>query len=313
MGRLVSIAAIQLPAWSEGGSARERKAFHVDHIEKWLHAAGQAGADIACLGETCTTNWVGAAASDPDVVEDAFEGPTTLLARSLARQYRMHVVVPIAARLAGQMQNLAIVVDRTGSIAGHYAKVHPTRLEMASGIVEGNAFPVFDVDFGRIGIVICHDLTFPEATRVLGLEGAEVIFWPTLWSGWGEELCYAVIKSRAIDNGAYLVPVSFGQKPGTAWQPGMLLGRSGVIGPDGLILSNAGRYVGMAITTVDLDQPRIAHSFTWDDPYDYRSDMLADRRPAAYRLIADESIVPAPRKGHVLDPSNITQPRVNAN
>jgi predicted amidohydrolase len=306
MARPVSIAAIQLPAWSEGESVRQRKAFHMEQIERWLQAAGQAGADVACLGETCTTNWVGAAASDLEIFEDAYQGPTTLLARSLARQYHMHVILPIAARLAGRLQNLAIVVDRTGSVVGHYAKVHPTRFEMASGIVEGSSFPVFDVDFGRIGIIICHDLTFPEATRVLGLQGAEIIFWPTLWSGWGEELCYAVIKSRAIDNGAYLVPVSFGQKAGTAWQPGMLLGRSGVIGPDGLILSNAGRYVGMAMTTVDLDQVRIAHSFTWVDPYDYRSDMLADRRPAAYRLIADESLVPEPRDGLVLDPSNVT-------
>lgn len=168
---------------------------------------------------------------------------------------------------------------------------------MARGFVAGDDFPVFDLDFGRVGAVICHDLSFPESTRVLGLEGAEVVFWPSLWSGWGEELCNALVKSRAIDNGCYLVSVSYGQPEGRAWRPGYLLGGSGVTGPDGLTLSNAGRYVGMSLVTIDLDRPRIAHSWTWSDEAEFRADMLADRRPDAYRLIADESIVPSPRRG----------------
>jgi len=121
-------------------------------------------------------------------------------------------------------------------------------------------------------------------------------------------LCSAVIKSRAIDNGAFLVNLSFGQKAGTAWEPGMILGCSGVIGPDGLVLANAGRHVGMALPTIDLDQPRVSNFFTWADPYDFRSDMLADRRPAAYQVLTDESLVPAPRHGLLTispDPSTI--------
>jgi hypothetical protein len=74
----------------------------------------------------------------------------------------------------------------------------------------------------------------------------------------------------------------------------MVLGRSGVIGPDGLVLSSAGRYVGMSLATVDLDQTRIAHAFCYDGEVVFRRAMLGDRRPAAYRLIADESIVPPP-------------------
>ncbi len=209
----------------------------------------------------------------------------------------MNVVLPIQARAAGRMHNLALVIDPAGRIVGHYAKVHPTRGEMARGGVAGDDFPVFDLDFGRIGVVICHDLSFPESTRVLGLRGAEVVFWPSWWSGWGEELSFTVIRSRAIDNACYLVDASFGQPAGRAWRPGMVLGRSGVIGPDGLILSSAGRYVGMSLATVDLDQPRIAHSFSYSDEGEFRRDMLADRRPDAYRPIADESLVPPARGG----------------
>ncbi|MGI8913288.1 MAG: carbon-nitrogen hydrolase family protein [Chloroflexota bacterium] len=293
MPRTVNIGAVQLPTWTEGTTAQTRKAWHLAQIEHWLHAAGRAGVDIVCFGETATTYGVHAAADDADIFEDAYHGPAAQLAARLARDYAMAVVLPIAARDQGRLHNLALVFDRRGNITGHYAKVHPTRTEMAQGIEAGDSFPVFDLDFGRIGICICHDLSFPESTRALALGGAEIIFWPHWWSGWGEELCTAVIKSRAIDNAAYLVQVSFGQPDGKAWRPGLVLGNSGVVGPDGLILSSAGRYVGLSQVTIDLDKPRIAHCFSVVDETVFRDSMLADRRPDAYAIITDASRVPS--------------------
>jgi predicted amidohydrolase len=206
----------------------------------------------------------------------------------------MSLILPIAGIVNGLRRNVALVLDRNGNIAGHYHKVHPTRREMGDGVTPGDDFPVFDLDFGCVGVAICHDLSFPESTRVLALRGAEVIVWPTWWSGWGEELCYAVIRSRAIDNGIWLVTASFGIPDEQAWRPGMVLGRSGVIAPDGLILSSAGRYVGMALTEIDLDKPRLAHAFAWGDEGDFWTSVLADRRPDAYSAItAPDLVIPA--------------------
>ena len=214
MARTVNIGAVQLPAWTEGTTAQERKAWHLAQLEHWLHAAGRAGVDIVCFGETATTYGIQAAPGDTAVFEDAYDGQAAQLAARLARDYAMAVVLPLAARYRGRLHNIALVFDRRGTIIGHYAKVHPTRGEMAQGIEAGDTFPVFDLDFGRIGVCICHDLSFPESTRALAVGGAEIIFWPHWWSGWGEELCTAVIKSRAIDNAAYLVSASFGQPDG---------------------------------------------------------------------------------------------------
>jgi len=280
MTRKVKIAAIQLPAWEEGDTPQARKDFRVRSIVDWLHAAGEAGADLACLGEMCTGS---------HDLEDAYTGPTTQQVQALARQYKMNVVLPLNAYVDGIQRNVTLVIDTGGAIVGHYNKVHPTRGEMEEGAVPGDNFPVFDLNFGRIGVVVCHDLSFPESARVVALRGAEIIVWPTLWSGWGEELCYAVIKSRAIDNGVWLVTSSFGVQPGQAWRPGMILGRSGVIGPDGLVLSSAGRYVGIAINEIDLAAPRIAHSFSWRGENDYWTSVLADRRPDAYTPITDDT------------------------
>ena len=285
MSRNVRIAAVQLPAWSEGDTPAARYQYRCQAALYWLKQAGEAGADLVCLGETCTGE---------EVIEDAYTNSFTQQAAALAVQYQMNVILPIAGLVEGVRRNVALVIDRSGTIAGHYLKVHPTRREMSDGAVPGDNFPVFNLDFGCVGVAICHDLSFPESTRVLALRGAEILVWPTWWSGWGEELCYAVIRSRAIDNGAWLVTASFGIQDEKAWRPGMVLGRSGVIAPDGLILSNAGRYVGMAITEIDLDKPRLAHAFSFGDEGDFWTSVLADRRPDAYGAITDpDFVIPA--------------------
>ena len=130
-------------------------------------------------------------------------------------------------------------------------------MERDLGIVPGESWPVFELDFGRIGVQICHDNSFPESARCLTLNGAEIIFWPHVMSGWGGEFMDILLRSPAIHNGIYHVPVCFGNQPGTAWRPGMLIGRSSIIGPDGTICADAGRYPGIAMAWIDLDAPRV--------------------------------------------------------
>ncbi len=293
--RTVRIGTYQLPAEVEGTTARERKACQLERLLAGLQAAGQQEVDLACVGETCTTSHVQAAPDDRTIFEDALDGPTVHSVSELAIQYRMNVALPIAAIWRGALRNLVVFLDRAGQVRGVYAKVHPTRSERMNGIVPGDDFPVFRLDFGTVGAFICHDLSFVESARVLALRGAEVLIWPTWWSGWGEELCEAVIKSRAIDNGCWLVRAGYGYPATRAWRPGMQLARSGVIGPDGVALSSCGRAVGLSVASVDLDAERIAHSFSWGDEAPLRRDLFADRRPDAYAPLVDPALVPLAR------------------
>jgi len=202
----------------------------------------------------------------------------------------MHLIVPMNAYQDGKFRNVAVVFDKSGSVVGVYCKVHPTWGERQSGTVPGDSFPVFELPFGKIGIMICHDMSFPESARCLMLGGAEIIFWPTMWSGWGDELSYTVIRSRAIDNAVYLVHVGLAPPPGTYWRPGMNMARSGVIDPYGNHISNAGFEEGIAIAEVNLDRKRIAPSFTAGRDDDFRAWVLADRRPDVYGIISDPSL-----------------------
>jgi predicted amidohydrolase len=194
----------------------------------------------------------------------------------------MAIIAPILGVLDGTLRNAALVLDRSGTEIGYYSKVHCTEKERALGIVPGDSWPTFTVAGARIGIQICHDNSFPESARCLTLNGAEIVFWPHVMSGWGDHFMDVLSRSPAIHNGVHHVPVCFGCPQWAAWRPGMLIGRSSIIGPDSTIIADAGRHPGIAIAQIDLGEPRIAHSFTRDGDYIWKIDMLNDRRPKTY-------------------------------
>jgi predicted amidohydrolase len=153
------------------------------------------------------------------------------------------------------------------------------------GVEPGAEWPVFELDFGTLGIMICHDVAFPESARCLALNGAEVVCWPHVQSGWGDVVWDITLRSRAIDNGVYLLSSCYGTPADMAWRPGMMVGRSGVVGPDGTVLADAGRRPGVVTATADLDQPLLKHNFTYVGDHDFRATMLETRRPETYAAV----------------------------
>lgn len=295
MPREVTISAVQLPNFREGADNRARREANLRSAEALLEEAGRRGSDIACLGEVFTT--LGLDFSREAVTDwlEAVPGEVTERIGRVARRHGMYVIAPVHGRVEGVARNVACLLGRDGAYLGGYQKVHPTDGEIAQGIVPGDEWPVWELDFGRIGIQICHDNSFPEAARCLALNGAEVIFWPHVQSGWGGEMWDITLKSRAIDNGVWHVAACFGCEENRAWRPGMMVGRSSITGPDGLIIADAGRKPGIATARVDLDQKRIAHSWSRAGESYFWEDVLRNRRPDAYGPIAREEERPAIR------------------
>ncbi|RTE10211.1 carbon-nitrogen hydrolase family protein [Paenibacillus whitsoniae] len=83
-------------------------------------------------------------------------------------------------------------------------KIHLPLYEAEMGVMPGHDHVVIDTDFGRIGILICHDQEFPESARILALQGAEVIFIPTIGNG------LLQTRARARDNGLHVVVAGCG-------------------------------------------------------------------------------------------------------
>jgi len=156
-------------------------------VELVLGTAGQVAAfhpDILCLPETFA--YSGLSGGLPSVAELAERPPgqvTAALAR-LAKEMNCYVICPLYTRDSGRLYNAAVLLDRGGNVAGEYRKIHPTLGEMESGIAPGPVQPpVFETDFGVIGIQICFDINWPEGWRRLKEAGAEIVFWPSAFAG----------------------------------------------------------------------------------------------------------------------------------
>ena len=145
----------------------------------------------------------------------AVPGPATQPFEKIAREHQTHLVLGMRERDGDASYNSAVLVGPEGKVQGVYRKVHLATSEGLSGILPGDAFPVFDTSIGRIGCLICMDTTVEESTRLLALNGAEFICFPIMgdlradrWSpgaGLQRGRWKAIMRTRAIDNQVCMV------------------------------------------------------------------------------------------------------------
>ena len=209
-------------------------------------------------------------------------GPFTEMLSEKARKYGLNIIAGLVERAGDHVYNSAVWIDRTGRIAGKYRKVHLTIGEADKGLTPGSDYPVFDTDFGRMGILICWDNWFSEPARIMRLQGAELLFVPLAADG--QEVHWdAISRARAIDNGLYLVT------SGTWFD-----GQSVVMSPTGEVLGQAEPDAGYVITEVDLDaEYRIKYMGEGEVRF------IHERRPDTYRMLTegrDHQLAPVPAR-----------------
>jgi predicted amidohydrolase len=295
MTRIVTLSALQ-PPLAGPDTPDALRAHRLDMLRDQVRVARQRDSHLVLLPEVFNSFGLPRDVALEDGA-DRLDGAFVTAARELAAGHEIAIVLPIDACIDGKIWNCAVVIDARGNIAGIYRKVHPTRSELARGRSAGSEFPVFEVivrgdQVIRVGVQICHDNSFVESARCLALAGAEVICWPHVQSGWGDVVWDITLRSRAIDNGIWLLSSCFAVRGDAAWRPGMMVGRSGLVAPDGTILTDAGRDAGVATATIDLDQPRLVHSWSVDEDLPFVDELRKDRRPDAYQAITSENRMP---------------------
>ncbi len=187
---------------------------NLEQFKEYINMAGDQNADIVCLPEGITL--AGTRKTYVEVSESV-PGPTTKFLGQLSKQNNMYIIAGIVERDGPVVYNTSVLIDRNGELEGKYRKAALPREEIDGGITPGDDFPVFDTDFGKIGMMICWDVNFPEPARMLALNGAEVIFLPI----WGGNLTLA--KARAIENQVYLVSSTYDMKTGVFDKTGELI------------------------------------------------------------------------------------------
>ena len=155
----------------------------VDQMAAQAEAKYRRGLDLAVLPETAIT---GEAEGDALAQSVPFEGQVREVFTRKAREHGCYIVVPtylLDSKEKKRCSNAAILVGRKGEVLGTYRKVHLVvsleRGTMEGGSTPGDELPVFDCDFGKLGIQICYDMEFADGWTELARKGAELIAWPT--------------------------------------------------------------------------------------------------------------------------------------
>lgn len=209
-------------------------------------------------------------------IAETVRGDFVTTLRSAARKNRIGVVATIYEKAKGsRVFDTAIVISSSGAVMSVYRKLHlydalgfkESKKLMAGKKIERPA----KTPAGKIGVMICYDLRFPELSRLLTVNGADILVAPSAWVAgpMKEEHWQTMVRARAIENGSYVVaPDQVGN---------IYAGRSMVVDPFGVILLDMGQNEGMDVVELDIGKvKKVRESLP----------LLKNRRTDIYRLSA---------------------------
>jgi len=267
--RKVKVATTYLNPYGDPVKTMENR---LEMICRVVDHAGKENPDIICLSENINDR---AIPLSPDERAETIPGRYTKVMSEKAKQHNCYIVFSLHEIDGEDLYNTAVLVDRKGDIAGKYRKVHLSLYEGEEGVIPGDEYPVFETDFGRIGIMICWDHWFPESARILRLKGAEILFIPTAGD--------ARIQSfaRAVENGVYVVIA------GVNWCKNFPICPSRIINPLGEVIGEVkDDNFGSCVQEIDLDQKVYEYWMSVGPCYGQSGSIyIKERRPDTYDFL----------------------------
>ncbi len=288
MSTIIRISSAQLPTVIRGRTFDEKQKVNLAQILIMLEQAGKRKSDLVLFGEYANLHHRTWSRNRKEYVPDPIPGPFTDTIGTAAKEFRMNVALPMFGTYMGNLSSYVVLFDRKGKIVGCYQKSHPTLLEQKIGVKAGNDIPIYKLDCVTVGIMTCMDIEYPEVAQVLMLRGAQVLLFPHVQASWGEIDWEIRYRARAIDTGLPVVSACYGYPEGE-WKPGKMIGRTSVVGRDGLILADLGRAIDLLTYDLDLGDKRMT-SFYFDKKYDRTLAVIASRRPEIYGDLVNSAI-----------------------
>lgn len=266
--------------------------YNLEKIGFWLKTAvKEHNAELVVFPESITTGF--APGMPPEEFYDLLNyipGPETDQIGALARELKVHVVLPVyeKGKEKNVIMNSSILINDEGEIAGTYRKTHPFPTERLGGggwTTPGKEAVVVETKLGKIGMIICYDGDFPELSRVLAIQGAEIITRPSALLR-SFEIWDMTNKARAYDNHVYVVAVnSVGADAGDNYY----FGSSMIISPIAQKLAQARGTE--EIISAKLDPNPLKH-VTYGSNSPMIFDHLEDRNLEVYKDILKEAKSP---------------------
>jgi len=230
---------------------REDKAENLTKIEKTVIKAKKQAADLVIFPELSLTGYV--VRDQIYELAETIQGPSTKVIENIAKKTKAHIVFgmpELSEKTQATIYNAAVLVGPEGLI-GKYRKMYlPTHsvFEEKRYFRPGYQAAAFDTELGKIGLIICYDIFFPEVSRLTRLKGAQLIVCisasPAVRRAFFEPLTVA----RAIENTAFLAFVNLvGIEDGLQFWGG-----SRIVGPNGKVLVQA-KYDDEDLVMCDVD------------------------------------------------------------
>lgn len=257
--------------------------WNLDRISGAVRAAAASGARLVVLPELASSGYVFRDESEARAVAEPVHGPSVQRLSALAAELGLVVVSGFPELDGDTLYNSAVLVDRSG-LREVYRKAHLWDREKEIFTPGDAAPPVVDTELGRVGIVICYDLEFPEWMRQVALRGADIVCAPTNWPAGprpgGERPMEVVgVQAGAAANRVFVAAADrAGRERGVDWVSG-----SAIIGPDGFPLALA--------DLTDREQILLAGCRLHDartKRLNARNDVFGDRRTELYDLARAE-------------------------
>ena len=272
----VSVAVAQMP--TTRGALDRNLETTIEHIG----SAGELGHSLVVFPEC---NLSGYMFDDPEQTRAAaitLTDPRLGLLVEACRESGVLATVGLLERDGARVYNSAVLVGGDGMI-GHYRKQHLPFLGADRFVEAGSdASPrVFQTPIGRIGLMICFDLRFPESARVLALQGADIIAMPTAWPASADFLADYFTRVRAVENLVHIAVADRGDE-----ENGInFFGGSQIVAPNGDVLVRADRREGIFGAVVE---PRTARDKRLVVvPGEYELAIFDERKPELYGQLVE--------------------------
>ncbi|MBU9714897.1 nitrilase-related carbon-nitrogen hydrolase [Evansella tamaricis] len=229
------VAAIQLR--SEKGSVEKNRLHAVEKVKE----AAAAGAKLIALPELWVTGY-GIGTELFRELGETPDGETVTMFRQMARELSVVLIIPFPERGKSPMilgeeeagESIFIstaVIDSDGELKGVYRKSMLWGAERGTFSPGPIEYPIFNTSIGKISVLICYDIEFPEPARLAALRGADLLVVPSVWSVEAQHRWDIQLPARALDNGMYVLGVN------TVGEGAC--GKSKFLGPDGRLKAEA--------------------------------------------------------------------------
>ena len=254
---------------------------NIEHISQAIRKAASMGAELMVLQELHNSLYF--CQTEDTALFDLAEpipGPSTEIYGQLAKEMSMVIVTSLfEKRAAGLYHNTAVVFEKDGSIAGKYRKMHipddPAYYEKFYFTPGDIGFHPIDTSVGRLGVQVCWDQWYPEGARLMALQGAELLIYPTAIGYESSdtpeeqerqrEAWTTVQRGHAVANGLPVIAVNrTGHEPDPSGQTNGISfwGSSFIAGPQGEFLYRAPKDEEV-VEVVDIDMKRCENVRRW--------------------------------------------------